>query len=39
VFSPLRFGESRGKLFFGETDALMGGFSTGQRIVEDLFTS
>ncbi|WP_241991416.1 hypothetical protein [Paraburkholderia sp. RAU2J] len=25
VFSPLRFGESRGKPFFSEADALVGG--------------
>lgn len=39
VFSPLRFGESRGKPFFSEADALMSGFSAGQRIIDDLFTS
>jgi hypothetical protein len=39
VFSPLRFGESRGKPFFSEADALMGGYSAGRRIVDDLFTS
>jgi hypothetical protein len=39
VFSPLRFGESSGKPFFSEADALMGGYSAGGRIVDDLFTS
>lgn len=39
VFSPLRLGESPGKPFFSEVDALMGGYSVGQRIVEDLFTA
>ncbi|MFM0100311.1 hypothetical protein PQQ87_32285 [Paraburkholderia nemoris] len=39
VFSPLRFGESQGKPFFSEADALMGGYSAGQRIVDDLFSS
>ncbi|MFM0016680.1 hypothetical protein PQR46_43215 [Paraburkholderia sediminicola] len=39
VFSPLRFGESQGKPFLSEADALMGGYSAGRRIVDDLFTS
>ncbi|MFM0012497.1 hypothetical protein PQR46_33595 [Paraburkholderia sediminicola] len=39
VFSPLRFGESQGKPFFSEADALMGGYSAGRRIVDDLFSS
>jgi hypothetical protein len=39
VFSPLRFGESQGKPFVSEADALMGGYSAGRRIVDDLFTS
>jgi hypothetical protein len=39
VFSPLRFGESQGKPFLGAADALMGGYSAGQRIVDDLFHS
>jgi hypothetical protein len=38
VFSPLRFGESPGKPFHSEADALMGGYSAGRRIVDDLFT-
>jgi hypothetical protein len=39
IFSPLRFGDSPGKPFFSEVDALMGGYSAGRRIVEDLFTA
>jgi hypothetical protein len=39
VFSPLHFGESQGKAFFSEVDALMGGYSAGRRMVDDLFTS
>jgi hypothetical protein len=39
VFSPLRFGESRGRPFLSKADALMGGYSAGQRIVDDLFNS
>lgn len=39
VFSPLRFGESQGKPFLSEEDALMGGYSAGRRIVDDLFHS
>ncbi|KPD16438.1 hypothetical protein PQR21_13965 [Paraburkholderia nemoris] len=39
VFSPLRFGEAKGEPFFSEADALMGGFSVGRRIVDDLFNS
>ncbi|RKF33410.1 hypothetical protein BCY88_10145 [Paraburkholderia fungorum] len=39
VFSPMRFGESHGKPFPSEADALMGGFSAAQRIVDDLFHS
>jgi len=37
VFSPLRFGESPGKPFLSEADALAGGCSAGRRIVDDLF--
>lgn len=37
VFSPLRFGEAGGRPFSTEADALMGGHSAGQRIVDDLF--
>lgn len=36
VFSALRFGESPGKAFLSEADALMGGYSAGRRIVDDL---
>ncbi|MEZ0601962.1 hypothetical protein ACAX43_07385 [Paraburkholderia sp. IW21] len=39
VFSPLRFAESLGKPFTSEAEALMGGYSAGRRIVDDLFTS
>lgn len=39
VFSPLRFGESQGKPFLSEADALTGGYSAGGRIVDDLFHS
>ena len=39
VFSPLRFGESQGKPFLSEADALMGGHSAGRRIVDDLLPS
>lgn len=36
VFSPLRLGESQGKAFLSEADGLMGGYSAGRRIVDDL---
>jgi len=36
VFSPLRFGDTRSHLFSSEGDALMGGCSAGQRLVDDL---
>lgn len=39
LFSPLRFGESQGKPFLSEADALMGGYSAGRRIVDDLLRS
>jgi hypothetical protein len=35
VFSPLRFGESQGKPFLSEADALMGGYSAGRRGQDD----
>lgn len=38
LFSPLRFGESQGKPFFSEIDALMSGYSAGRRVVDDLLT-
>lgn len=36
VFSALRFGDMRGRLFSTEVDALKGGFGAGQRLVDDL---
>ena len=36
LFSPLRFGESQGKPFISEIDALMSGYSAGRRVVDDL---
>jgi hypothetical protein len=36
IFSPLRFGESQGKPFISEIDALMSGYSAGRRVVDDL---
>jgi hypothetical protein len=39
VFSPLRFRQSQSKPFLNEADALMGGYSAGRRIVDDLFNS
>jgi hypothetical protein len=39
VFSPLRLGESQGKPFISEIDALMSGYSAGRRVVDDLLTS
>jgi hypothetical protein len=39
VFSPLRFGESQGKPFTSENDALRSGYSAGRRVVDDLLTS
>jgi len=38
-FSPQRFRESQGKPFLNEANALMGGYSAGRRIVDDLFNS
>jgi len=37
--SPLRVGESQRKPFLRESDALMGGYSAGRRLVDDLFRS
>jgi hypothetical protein len=37
TFSPLRFDVSGGRPFDTEVDALMGGYSAGRRIVENLF--
>ncbi|MCP3725568.1 hypothetical protein M3I53_20975 [Paraburkholderia sp. CNPSo 3272] len=39
VFSPLRFGDIHGYPFTTEIDALMGGFSAGRKIVDDLFST
>jgi hypothetical protein len=39
VLSPLRFGESQGKPFLSEADALMSGYSAGRHIVDDLINS
>ena len=36
TFSPLRLGDSNGKSFSSDTDALMVGYSAGRRIVDDL---
>lgn len=37
MFSPLRFGETGGRPFETEVDALMGGYSAARKIVDDLF--
>lgn len=37
IISPLRFGETCGRPFSTEADALMGGFSAACKIVDDLF--
>ena len=36
TFSPLRLGDSNGKSFSSDTDALMVGYNAGRRIVDDL---
>jgi hypothetical protein len=36
TFSPLRLGDSNGKSFSSDTDALMVGYSAARRIVDDL---
>jgi hypothetical protein len=38
VFSPLRFGDSGGRPFATEADALIGGYSAACKIVDDLFS-
>ncbi|TCG08401.1 hypothetical protein BZM27_12745 [Paraburkholderia steynii] len=38
-FSPVRLTDADGRWFGAEADALMGGFSAGQRMVEDLLKS
>ncbi|MGF6408677.1 hypothetical protein [Paraburkholderia sp. MM5482-R1] len=35
-FTSLRLGEADGHLFRNEVDAVMGGFSAGRRLIEDL---
>jgi hypothetical protein len=37
ALSPLRFDTAAGRPFNSEADALMGGYSAGRRIVDDLF--
>lgn len=37
LFSPLRFGDAGGRPFATEADALTGGYSAAQKIVDDLF--
>ena len=37
IFSPIRFGETGGRPFDTEVDALMGGYSAARKIVDDLF--
>jgi hypothetical protein len=39
VFSPLRFGDTGGRPFATEADALMTGYSAARKIVDDLFSS
>ena len=39
LFSPLRFGDAGGRPFVTEAEALMGGYSAAQKIVDDLFSS
>ncbi|NPT48006.1 hypothetical protein GNZ12_43330 [Paraburkholderia sp. 1N] len=38
LFSPLRFGDDGGRPFATEADALIGGYSAAQKIVDDLFS-
>ncbi|WP_321889657.1 hypothetical protein [Paraburkholderia bannensis] len=35
--SPLRFGETAGRPFSTEADALMGGYSAGRNLIDDVF--
>ncbi len=37
TFSPLRFGETGGRPFTTEADALTGGHSAARKLVDDLF--
>lgn len=39
IFSPLRFGDTRSRPFDTEADALMGGYSAAEKIIDDLFSS
>jgi hypothetical protein len=39
IFSPLRLGNPQGNSFVSEFDALMGGYSAGRRMVDDLLVS
>ncbi|MGF6768700.1 hypothetical protein P3T18_001170 [Paraburkholderia sp. GAS199] len=39
LFSPLRFGDTGGRPFITEADALMGGYSATKKIVDDISTS
>jgi len=38
TFSPLRFSNAGARPFDTEVDALMGGYSAGRRIVDDMFS-
>nr|WKF55668.1 hypothetical protein HUO10_000112 [Paraburkholderia busanensis] len=38
LFSPLRFGDTGGRPFETDADALTGGCTAAQRIVDDLFS-
>ncbi|MGF6575036.1 hypothetical protein ABH945_007165 [Paraburkholderia sp. GAS333] len=38
LFSPLRFGDTGGRPFTTEADALMGGYSAARKIVDDIFS-
>lgn len=38
MFSPLRFGDSAGRPFLTQSEALMAGYSAGRRIVDDVFS-
>ncbi|BFG80087.1 hypothetical protein PTKU46_81210 [Paraburkholderia terrae] len=35
-FTPMRLGEAGGRPFRNEPDALMGGFTAGRRLIDDL---
>jgi hypothetical protein len=38
LFSPLRFGDTAGRPFATEVDAMMGGYSAARKIIDDLFS-